>query len=53
MGLLFFVVLTPAGWIGRLFGHHPLTRAGPAGSGCHDRPATAAATWTVNSEKVT
>ena len=31
MGLLFFVVLTPAGWIGRLFGHHPLTRAGAGG----------------------
>ena len=31
MGLLFFVVLTPAGLIGRLFGHRPLTRAGKGG----------------------
>ena len=31
MGLLFFVVITPAAWIGRLFGHRPLRRAAPGG----------------------
>jgi hypothetical protein len=31
MGLLFFVVMTPAGLIGRLFGHRPLTRAASGG----------------------
>lgn len=27
MGLIFFLVLTPAGLLGRLFGHRPLARA--------------------------
>jgi len=31
MGLLFFVVMTPAGLIVRLFGHRPLERAGAGG----------------------
>jgi hypothetical protein len=31
MGLLFFVVMTPAGLLVRLFGHRPLTRAGTGG----------------------
>ena len=26
MGIIFFLVLTPAGLVGRLFGHRPLTR---------------------------
>jgi hypothetical protein len=26
MGIIFFVVLTPAGFLGRLFGHRPLSR---------------------------
>jgi hypothetical protein len=31
LGLLFFVVLTPAGLIARLFGHRPLRRAADGG----------------------
>ncbi len=40
MSVIFFVVLTPAGVLGRLFGHRPLSR--PQGTTYwHDRPAGA------------
>jgi hypothetical protein len=41
MGLIFFLVLTPAGLLARLVGHRPLAPARDAGTYWHARPAAA------------
>ncbi len=41
MGAIFFLVLTPAGLLVRLFGHRPLTRAPDASTYWQSRPAGA------------
>jgi Saxitoxin biosynthesis operon protein SxtJ len=38
MSVIFFLVLTPAGLLVRLFGHRPLTRPHGAGTYWHSRP---------------
>jgi hypothetical protein len=39
MGAIFFLVITPAGWLGRLFGHRPLSRPRNTASYWQSRPA--------------
>ena len=41
MGVIFFLVLTPAGLLARLVGHRPLKPARDAGTYWHSRPAGA------------
>ncbi len=38
MSIIFFLVLTPAGFLVRLFGHRPLTHPRGAGTYWHSRP---------------
>jgi hypothetical protein len=38
MSIIFFLVLTPAGFLVRLFGHRPLARRREAGTYWHSRP---------------
>jgi hypothetical protein len=38
MSIIFFVVLTPAAFLVRLFGHRPLVRSRDAGTYWHSRP---------------
>ena len=38
MGIIFFLVLTPAGILVRLFGHRPLVHPRGAGTYWHSRP---------------
>jgi hypothetical protein len=41
MGLVFFLILTPAGLLARLFGHRPLSRDRASGTYWQSRPAEA------------